>query len=56
MGHSISFMLYMIAKHPEAQEKIHREIMSLLKAEGQMNQKFLQDAKYLRACIQESFR
>ncbi|XP_059468579.1 ecdysone 20-monooxygenase-like [Neocloeon triangulifer] len=56
IGNSITMMLYLMAKNPEAQSKIYEEIQSQLEPDEEITAKFLHSAKYLKACIQESFR
>jgi cytochrome P450 len=56
IGNSLSLLMSVMARNPEAQEKLHQEIVSLLDPGEPITAKFLQNAKYLKACVQESFR
>ena len=49
-------MLYLLAKHPEEQEKLYREIMSVLgEVEEATPQQFSQ-MPYMKGCMLETFR
>lgn len=55
-GNTLVFVLYLIAKNPTCQENIYKEIVSLAGPWQELTQKVIQSAKYLKACIEESFR
>ncbi|KAL7042777.1 hypothetical protein ACKWTF_001273 [Chironomus riparius] len=52
---AICFTLYMIAKHPEVQEKLNKEIQEVL-GDEELTFKSLNEFKYLELVIKESLR
>ena len=50
------FMLHCMAKNPEAQEKLYREIHSVLGDRTQPTPEDLTKMPYLKGCMLESFR
>uniref|UniRef100_A0A8D8QU82 Ecdysone 20-monooxygenase n=1 Tax=Cacopsylla melanoneura TaxID=428564 RepID=A0A8D8QU82_9HEMI len=55
-GNTLVFLLYLLAKNPACQEKIYEEISNLAGSMQDFTLNMIQSAKYLRACIEESFR
>ena len=55
-GNSASFFLYHIAKNPEKQEKLFKEIFDTVGREGSICAKSLSKMRYLKACQKESQR
>ncbi|KAL1458115.1 hypothetical protein WDU94_008288 [Cyamophila willieti] len=55
-GNTLVFVLYLLAKNPACQEKIYEEISNLAGSRQDFTLNMIQNAKYLRACIEESFR
>ena len=53
-GNTVSFLLYHLAINPEAQEKLHKEIMKEIGQEGPVTESGLKRMKYLKACLQAS--
>ena len=51
-GNTVSFLLYHLAINPEAQEKLHNEIMKEIGQEGPVTESGLKRMKYLKACLQ----
>lgn len=56
LGNTLVFMLYLIAKHPDIQRKLHDEIQSIIPSDCPITMNSLQNAGYLHACIMEAFR
>ena len=50
------FMLHYMAKNPEAQEKLYREIQSVLGHRTQPTPEDFTKMPYLKGCMLESFR
>lgn len=50
------FLLYLVAKHPDVQEKIYDEVTRLAPACTPITAEHLQNATYLHACITEAHR
>lgn len=55
-GNTLVFVLYLIAKNTTCQEKIYEEIINVAGPHQDFTTKNIQNAKYLKACIEESFR
>ncbi|CAL4157049.1 unnamed protein product, partial [Meganyctiphanes norvegica] len=53
---SSSFTAYFLAKHPEYQDKIRRELQEKITQHGGFNYQAINDCKLLDACISESIR
>jgi cytochrome P450 family 4 len=53
---AISFILFAIAKHPEVQRKLNREIDEILGEDGELSFKLLNNFKYLEMVIKETLR
>ena len=51
-----AFLLYCMAKNPEAQEKLHKEIQSVLGDRKEPSPEDISKMPYLKGCMQESFR
>ncbi|KAJ8882609.1 hypothetical protein PR048_014420 [Dryococelus australis] len=49
---SLVFLLYLMAKHPDAQQRLYHELQGL----GEVTADSLRGAAYLRACVHESYR
>jgi cytochrome P450 family 49 subfamily A len=52
----LSFVLYNVSKHPEKQELLRAEIARILPNKRPLQKEDLEDLKYLKACVKESFR
>lgn len=49
--------LYALARHPEQQEKLRKQVQSLpVDDDGHLKPDFLKNAPYMRACLKESMR
>ena len=48
--------LYNLARHPEVQEKLHQEVISVLGEDGDVTPGSLAKMSYLKACVKESSR
>ncbi|KAL0275932.1 UNVERIFIED_CONTAM: hypothetical protein PYX00_003643 [Menopon gallinae] len=56
LGNTLVFLLYLIAKHKDVQEKLHKEISEIIPRGSAITAESLKRATYLRACITEAFR
>ncbi|XP_065349768.1 ecdysone 20-monooxygenase-like isoform X2 [Cloeon dipterum] len=56
IGNTLSLLLYLIAKNPDAQTKLYEEINNLLEPDEPISAKYLNSARYLKACVHEYFR
>ncbi|XP_066598117.1 ecdysone 20-monooxygenase isoform X2 [Prorops nasuta] len=56
LGNTLVFLLYLIGSNPEVQKRLHEEARSLAPAGCDLTVEDLKQAKYLKACITESFR
>ncbi|XP_022173117.1 ecdysone 20-monooxygenase-like [Myzus persicae] len=56
LGNTLVFLLYLVAKHPEVQEKIHNELTWLAPAGTPITAEHIHKATYLKACITEAHR
>jgi len=56
-SHTVGFFLYHMARNPDKQELLHKEIQSLLpKKEDKITTEIYNELKYLKVCIKESQR
>ena len=58
-GNSAGFLLYNLAKNPEKQEKLRKEILEAYEnttSDGYLKEKQVVNLRYLKACIKESLR
>ena len=55
-AHTSTFMLYELSKHPEVQEKLRREVVSVLGESGDVDAESLQKMPYLIQVIRETQR
>lgn len=56
-AYSTTFILYYLATNPHCQDRLARELRTLLPAQdSKLSLEQLQGAAYLRACIRESLR
>ena len=53
-GNTVSFLLYHLAINPEAQEKLHKEIVGEIGPDSPVTEAGLKRMKYLKACLQAS--
>ncbi|XP_068202510.1 cytochrome P450 9e2-like [Palaemon carinicauda] len=53
---TLSFVAFLLAKNPEAQEKLREELRGLIKEHGELNYQGIMGAKYLEACFSETLR
>ena len=51
-----AFLLYLMAKNPEAQEELYKQIRSVLGDIAQPTSEDLSKIPYLKGCMMESFR
>lgn len=56
LGNTLVFLLYLVAKHPDVQEKIYEEVSQLAPAGMPITAEHLHNATYLHACISEAHR
>ncbi|XP_033216007.1 ecdysone 20-monooxygenase isoform X2 [Belonocnema kinseyi] len=56
LGNTLVFLFHMIASNPEVQKKLHEEVEFLATPGCDLVVDDLRNAKYLKACINESFR
>lgn len=56
LGNTLVFLLYLVAKHPDVQEKIYEEVSRLAPAGMPITAEHLHNATYLHACISEAHR
>ncbi|VVC29297.1 Hypothetical protein CINCED_3A009303 [Cinara cedri] len=56
LGNTLVFLLYLVAKHPDVQEKIYNEVLRLAPAGTAITAEHLHNATYLHACITEAHR
>ena len=49
-------MLYELAKHPEVQQKVRQQVVSVLGEDGEADPESLQKMPYLRDVIRETHR
>ena len=52
----MSFLLYLVAKYPEVQKKLHDEVFSVIGQNGKVDGESLQALPYLKACFKETVR
>jgi len=53
----MSFLLYFLAKNPDKQDKLRKEILSVVGPKGtRITSAALNEMHYLKACIKESLR
>ena len=50
------WLLYELARHPRAQEKLHEELLSILGSNGEVSKTNIQRLTYLKAILKESGR
>ena len=56
-SHTTSFLLYFLAKNAEKQDKLRKEIVSVVGPKGSaVTAEALNELRYLKACIKESLR
>lgn len=56
-SNTLSFFLYFMAKYPDIQEKVYKEISSLVRTENEpITEKHLNEIRYAKACLKESQR
>ena len=51
-----TFVIYELAKHPEVQEKLHQQVLSVLGEDGEVDAVSLQNMPYLKDIIKETHR
>ncbi|XP_073979456.1 cytochrome P450 family 24 subfamily A member shade isoform X2 [Rhodnius prolixus] len=56
LGNTLVFLLYLMAKNKQCQEKLYEEIWRLAPNGASLDSATLRNAHYLRACIMEAFR
>lgn len=56
LGNTLIFLFNLIGRNPEVQETLYKEAQSLAPPGCDLTVDDLRKAKYLRACITESFR
>ncbi|XP_006825135.1 cytochrome P450 10-like [Saccoglossus kowalevskii] len=55
-SHTAIFIMYQLATNPDAQEKLHQEVDSVLANSQEMTLESLQNIPYLKACVKETHR
>ena len=56
-SNSTSFLLYLLAKNPEKQEILRKEVLSVVGPRGApVTVAALNELRYLKACVKESLR
>ena len=53
---SALWVLYNLARHPEVQENLYKEVTSVLGKDGDVTPGSLAKLSYLKACVKESAR
>ncbi|XP_040571478.1 ecdysone 20-monooxygenase [Lepeophtheirus salmonis] len=56
IGNTVIFALLLLAKYPEKQKKLQAEIERVLGSENYITKENIQEMKYLKGCVNESFR
>lgn len=56
LGNSLAFLLYLIAKNQNSQQKLYEQIISIAPPGTLITSDILQETPYLRACVMEAFR
>lgn len=56
LGNTLVFLMYLVAKNPRVQNKLHEEVDRIISEKGSISMETLQEAEYLQACIMEAFR
>merc|ERR1719383_1361790 len=46
-----TYFLYNLAAHPDKQEKLYNEIITVVGKDGELNESSLTKSRYLRACL-----
>ena len=55
-SNTAAFLLFELAKHPEIQERLHREIKSVIEEGKHPTWEDIQNMKLVRNCIKETLR
>ncbi|KAJ3654761.1 hypothetical protein Zmor_013929 [Zophobas morio] len=53
---AICFTLYELARHPEIQDKVRKEVQATLKKHGKITYNALKEMEYLEMCVKEALR
>lgn len=53
---TLSFVAFFLAKYPEVQEKLRKELRELIQEHSEINYRGIMEAKYLDACLSETLR
>ncbi|XP_076029305.1 cytochrome P450 6k1-like [Oratosquilla oratoria] len=53
---SLAYTSYVLANHPEVQQKVREEVQLLLKTHGEIDYQLVAEAKFLEACFNECLR
>ncbi|XP_064109319.1 cytochrome P450 9e2-like [Macrobrachium nipponense] len=53
---TISFVAFLLAKYPEVQQKLRKELNGLIQEPSEMTYQGIMEAKYLDACLSETLR
>ena len=55
-SNTMLWLLYNIARHPEIQDKLYREVISYIGQDGRLKEEDLTQIPYMKACLKESLR
>ncbi|XP_047493445.1 cytochrome P450 3A4-like [Penaeus chinensis] len=53
---ALSYAAFLLAKHPDAQQRLRRELNALIEEHGDVTYQGIMEAKFLDACIMETLR
>ncbi|XP_064644431.1 cytochrome P450 10-like [Lineus longissimus] len=53
---ALSFLLYNMARHPEKQQRLYEELITVIPSDGTITEQTLAKMHYLKSCLKESFR
>lgn len=53
---TLLWITYLMSRHPEVQEKLYKEISSVVGPKGEITSETIGQLPYLKACLKESFR
>jgi len=53
---TMTFLLYHLAKNPDAQQQLFEELERHVQPKGMMSADVMENLPYLKSCLKESFR